>query len=55
MIRSLSARTLEVAGLVTLPVGLYVGVRAESMFFELAALAAGALLFLLGRAIEPRH
>lgn len=53
-IRSIAARALEAAGLVILPVGLYVGVRAESMFFELTALAAGALLFLAGRALEPQ-
>ena len=47
-------RFLQAVALVLLPVGLYEGVVHErGMTVELTLLAAGAGLFLLGRALQP--
>ncbi|MCK6481995.1 MAG: hypothetical protein L6R43_18180 [Planctomycetes bacterium] len=51
--RRLAGRALMALGLVLLPVGLWHGVvRDEGMTTELALLAAGALAFLVGRALQ---
>ena len=49
------AKSLQAIGMVNLMVALYAGVTMEQgMSIEYALLAAGALLFLLGRYLEPR-
>jgi hypothetical protein len=49
------SKTLQAIGMVNLMVALYTGVTMEhGMSIEYALLAAGALLFLLGRYLEPR-
>ena len=49
------AKTLQAIGMVNLMVALYAGITMEhGMALEYALLAAGILLFLLGRYLEPR-
>lgn len=49
------AKTLQAIGMVNLMVALYDGLTMEQgMTVEYALLAAGTLLFLLGRHLEPR-
>jgi hypothetical protein len=49
------AKGLQAIGMVNLMVGLYAGVTMEQgMTMEYALLAAGTLLFFLGRYLEPR-
>ncbi len=49
------AKTLQAIGMVNLMVALYAGITMEhGMSIEYALLAAGTLLFLLGRHLEPR-
>jgi hypothetical protein len=49
------AKTLQAIGMVNLMVALYAGIAMEQgMIVEYALLAAGILLFLLGRSLEPR-
>lgn len=49
------AKTLQAIGMVNLMVALYAGITMEhGMALEYALLAAGTLLFLLGRHLEPR-
>ena len=51
-------RSLQAMGLVALPVALFWGVSTggdrKVLMLELAVMAGGALLFLVGRAIEKR-
>ena len=50
------AKTLQAIGMVNLMVALYAGFTLEhGMAVEYALLAAGILLFLLGRYLEPRN
>lgn len=49
------AKTLQAVGMVNLMVALYAGLAMEQgMAMEYALLAAGTLMFLLGRYLEPR-
>ncbi len=49
------AKTLQAIGMVNLMVALYAGITMErGMALEYALLAAGTLLFLLGRYLERR-
>jgi len=48
------AKALEVSGLVTLLWALYIGMTGKGMFVEVAMLAAGAVAFYTGRALEKR-
>ncbi len=49
------AKTLQAVGMVNLMVALYAGITLEhGMSIEYALLAAGTLLFLLGRHLEHR-
>jgi len=53
--RYLLGKSLQIVGLFILPIALLVGVsEPNGMYRELGLLAFGALLFLLGRRIEPR-
>ena len=45
-------RTLQILGLLVLPVGLFCGIEQDSMAVELATLAFGALLFVAGRMLD---
>ena len=54
-VRYLLGKSLQIVGLFILPIALIVGVsEPNAMYRELALLAFGAFLFLLGRRIEPR-
>ncbi len=49
------AKTLQAVGMVNLMVALYAGITMEhGMTIEYALLAAGIVLFVLGRYLEPR-
>lgn len=50
------AKTLQAMGMVNLMVALYAGLTMErGMTIEYALLAAGLVLFALGRSLEPRR
>ena len=53
--RFVLAKSLQLVGLFALPIALIVGMtEPDSMYRELALLAVGAALFILGRRLEPR-
>lgn len=52
MIRLLAAKLFQLAGLLTLPFGVYYAEKLGSMGIEIKALCAGALLFVTGRLLE---
>ena len=48
----LFAKALEVSGLVTLLWALWIGLNGKGLFFEVALLAAGTVVFYAGRRLE---
>lgn len=48
------ARTLQLIGLVYLPIGLFRGLQSADLRGEMVFLAAGAGMFLLGRWLQSR-
>ena len=48
------AKVVEMAGLGVVGLALFIGLRTADMGRELTLLAAGAVVFLVGYAIEPR-
>ena len=53
--RYLAAKTLQLGGLVIVGMALLIGLRDNDMGRELKALGFGSVVFVLGRALEPRE
>ncbi len=51
--RRVVGKGLQALGLVVVPSALYYGVELGSLSLELAVMTAGAMLFVVGRLIDP--